>query len=860
MAGKLRSIRQALDEKPSGPQTERNTFVRVMQELTDGLAFLHKHGVMHRDVKPENVLLTADLHVRIADFGLSSKSAGLGFSKTLGIGSPAFMAPELFNQLGKRGQYDEEVDIYALAITLWSMYVGRMPALKSSMSPMQFLMMVNKGLRPAIPKRMPHGFARLIKKCWAVSPADRPKAAALSDDMRDAEELLGLPKFRSETDRASSASALAAGATCAGRANTHTYSADTDNFGLFTCVSTREEPEQAVAEIGAQITAGLRKLKESGQVRNTPAPALVLMFFTREGYHQEDFDYEKRMTKACAAWQGGTAGEAKGDGEVEAGGDESRAEEGGDASGDASLSWSPMVVGARSWTRAFCDVEGTPDHRIARFTTTAIVFADGIAEPVDGDDGGGGGSALPKGNGGGYYGVGVEELDEESDNPSHERYERAETQAKAVSALEKALHGFPEGVKPLALWVWARVGVEEVMLEGRQQALNERGWHGIEIAGGTAGAPGIVLGGGGGEGHFMERGFVVIALCPGGGDKGDEDGGRDHRYKVQPFYASCFKQADTQALTVDGVDNNPAYLPEHQKVGETRESKRKATGELSRGRQIKCFKLPPECVGCDKAQYEHCLLSDEAEGKGGLAAWRSIIGKLGDGCQVSGENKLALGRRAGEVRATMGAGGGGKDEMHTRCTYQVIWPTIPFSERHMEAHEELGEEEAYLATMAEVHDKDQLFVMKTSQKECDAFPAKGAKQVRDCLSHQRITRNQSAIGLGDEDETVGQGDFKVLGALFGYGIHCNLESATCRTTANSAQSAAVGSGVGRQGVNEQLRQALPADVPFLGQETASEQGIPPDETGHYQLAVSSGNSMLTMLVFVQQQQQQQQPS
>ena len=370
---------------------------------------------------------------------------------------------------------------------------------------------------------------------------------------------------------------------------------------------------------------------------------------------------------------------------------------------------------------------------------------------------------------------------------------------------------------------------------------DERGWHGIAIAGGSPGAPGTVLGGLRGVNHFMEQGFVVIALCPGGGDISSG-------YKVQSFYDSCFKQAGPQVLTVDGVSNSPAYLPEHDKVAETRELKRRATGELSRGRQIKRFLLPPECMGCDKAQYEHCLLSGKAESRGGLAAWLGVVDKLGGGCQVLGQNKLALARRAGEVRETMGAGGGGKDEMRT--TYQVIWPSIPFSKRHAE----LGEEEAYLTTMAEVNDKDQLFVMKATQVECDAFPAEGVKHALACLSHQHITRNQSALGLGNEDKMVEQDDFKVLGALFGFGIHCNLDCTTSRTTANSAESAAVDSGVGRPGVNEQLRQALPAGVPFLGQETGSEQGIAPDETGHYQLAMSSGNSMLTMLVFVQQQQ------
>jgi serine/threonine protein kinase len=54
------------------------------------------------------------------------------------------MAPELFNQGGDRGDYGDKVDIYALGITIWAMYSGRMPGLKASMSPMQFLMLVRE--------------------------------------------------------------------------------------------------------------------------------------------------------------------------------------------------------------------------------------------------------------------------------------------------------------------------------------------------------------------------------------------------------------------------------------------------------------------------------------------------------------------------------------------------------------------------------------------------------------------------------------------------------------------------------------------------------------------------------------------
>ena len=81
----------------------------------------------------------------LADFGLSRESLASADNKnlTLFVGTPFFMAPELFNEQESFGRYSPAIDVYAYGICLWCMFVGRIPAPKK-MSALQFLMQVHK--------------------------------------------------------------------------------------------------------------------------------------------------------------------------------------------------------------------------------------------------------------------------------------------------------------------------------------------------------------------------------------------------------------------------------------------------------------------------------------------------------------------------------------------------------------------------------------------------------------------------------------------------------------------------------------------------------------------------------------------
>jgi serine/threonine protein kinase/Flp pilus assembly protein TadD len=120
------SLRDRLRRQGRLPVTEA---VRIARQVADALAYAHREGVIHRDVKPENLLLTRDGEVLVADFGIgrvfdaSSPEATLTRSGML-IGTPAYMSPE--QALGTQ-KLDGRTDIYSLGCVLYEMLIGEPP-------------------------------------------------------------------------------------------------------------------------------------------------------------------------------------------------------------------------------------------------------------------------------------------------------------------------------------------------------------------------------------------------------------------------------------------------------------------------------------------------------------------------------------------------------------------------------------------------------------------------------------------------------------------------------------------------------------------------------------------------------------
>ena len=107
-------------------ETETLSFTRAFQITHDvlaGLAFAHSQGIVHRDVKPGNIIVTPDFRGKIMDFGLRTSSAPSSRTTTMSSGSPYYMAPE---QLSK-GTIDRRTDLFSFAVVLYRMLTGTLP-------------------------------------------------------------------------------------------------------------------------------------------------------------------------------------------------------------------------------------------------------------------------------------------------------------------------------------------------------------------------------------------------------------------------------------------------------------------------------------------------------------------------------------------------------------------------------------------------------------------------------------------------------------------------------------------------------------------------------------------------------------
>jgi serine/threonine-protein kinase len=116
-----RTLRALLRERGWLPWQEA---LSVLDPVLAGLAAAHRAGIVHRDVKPENVLITADGRVKVVDFGLARASAAVGNTRAgMIIGSVSYIAPEQVTG----APTDARTDVYAAGIMLFEMLTGRVP-------------------------------------------------------------------------------------------------------------------------------------------------------------------------------------------------------------------------------------------------------------------------------------------------------------------------------------------------------------------------------------------------------------------------------------------------------------------------------------------------------------------------------------------------------------------------------------------------------------------------------------------------------------------------------------------------------------------------------------------------------------
>jgi serine/threonine protein kinase len=184
--------------------------VDIIQGAASALDYAHSRGVVHRDVKPQNILLDEAGRVYLADFGIAKMFEGTSALTQAGMitGTPQYMAPE--QATGQ--QLDNRADIYALGVVAYEMLTGRVPF--TADTPIAVLMKhVQDPLPLPSPDDVPGGMALALVKALAKAPGDRwPTATEFADALRKGmqEALYVAPDLRPEQPTAPSLQAVTA--------------------------------------------------------------------------------------------------------------------------------------------------------------------------------------------------------------------------------------------------------------------------------------------------------------------------------------------------------------------------------------------------------------------------------------------------------------------------------------------------------------------------------------------------------------------------------------------------------------------------------------------------------------------------
>ncbi|MDQ3655388.1 MAG: serine/threonine protein kinase, partial [Chloroflexota bacterium] len=162
----------------------------VTRQILDGLAAIHRAGILHRDIKPQNVLVDRNGVVRVADFGIAQTAADAGLTMAgTAVGTAAYMAPEQ----AQAGPLSEATDIYAVGVVLYEMLTGGLPFDRQTAMATMLAHVQEQPVAPSqrAPRQdIPLRFDGIVLQAMAKNPRDRFRSAtamakALDEDSSD---------------------------------------------------------------------------------------------------------------------------------------------------------------------------------------------------------------------------------------------------------------------------------------------------------------------------------------------------------------------------------------------------------------------------------------------------------------------------------------------------------------------------------------------------------------------------------------------------------------------------------------------------------------------------------------------------
>ncbi|KAK9286148.1 hypothetical protein L1049_014530 [Liquidambar formosana] len=168
------------------------SLLRVAIDVSKGMNYLHQNNIIHRDLKAANLLMDENEVVKVADFGVARVKTQSGVM-TAETGTYRWMAPEVI----EHKPYDHKADVFSFGIVLWELLTGKLPY--EYLTPLQAAVgVVQKGLRPTIPKHTHPKLTELLERCWQQDPASRPDFSEIIEILQQVAKEVGEEGERKE--------------------------------------------------------------------------------------------------------------------------------------------------------------------------------------------------------------------------------------------------------------------------------------------------------------------------------------------------------------------------------------------------------------------------------------------------------------------------------------------------------------------------------------------------------------------------------------------------------------------------------------------------------------------------------------
>ncbi len=149
---------------------------RTLQHIAEALHHAHTEGFVHRDLKPQNILLDGEDHPRISDFGLAVKATDIAFASSHVIGTPRYMAPE--QARGENHRIDRRTDIWGLGVILYQLLCRTHPFDHDDVGDAMRDIVRGKYVSPLeVSEEIPHELARICTRCLSRRMSERYRSA-----------------------------------------------------------------------------------------------------------------------------------------------------------------------------------------------------------------------------------------------------------------------------------------------------------------------------------------------------------------------------------------------------------------------------------------------------------------------------------------------------------------------------------------------------------------------------------------------------------------------------------------------------------------------------------------------------------